>query len=76
MRALGGNKKTEGQRRKERKNMLVGYAFIFPIVIGLIIFTAVPFFYSLYLAFTDYNGLQAPNWVGLQNFITMFFQDV
>ena len=44
MRALGGNKKTEGQRRKERKNMLVGYAFIFPIVIGLIIFTAVPFF--------------------------------
>ncbi len=75
MRALGGNKKTEGQRRKERKNMLVGYAFIFPIVIGLIIFTAVPFFYSLYLAFTDYNGLQAPNWVGLQNFITMFFQD-
>ena len=75
MRALGGNKKTEGQRRKERKNMLVGYAFIFPIVIGLIIFTAVPFFYSLYLAFTDYNGLQAPNWVGLQNFITMFFLD-
>ena len=75
MRALGGNKKTEGQRRKERKNMLVGYAFIFPIVIGLIIFTAVPFIYSLNLAFTDYNGLQAPNWVGLQNFITMFFQD-
>ena len=75
MRSLKGNRKTEGQRRKERKNILVGYAFIFPIVIGLVVFTAVPFFYSLYLAFTDYNGLKSPNWVGFQNFITMFFED-
>lgn len=75
MRSLKENGKTEGQRRKERKNMLVGYAFIFPIVIGLVVFTAVPFFYSLYLAFTDYNGLKMPNWVGFQNFITMFFED-
>lgn len=75
MRSLKENGKTEGQRRKERKNMLVGYAFIFPIVIGLVVFTAVPFFYSLYLAFTDYNGLKMPSWVGFQNFITMFFED-
>ncbi len=64
-----------GKRRKERKNMLAGYAFIFPVVVGLVVFTAIPFFYSLYLAFTDYNGLQAPVWVGLQNFITMFTDD-
>lgn len=64
-----------GQRRKEWKNMLVGYIFIFPVIIGLVFFTAVPFFYSLYLAFTDYNGLKAPSWVGLQNFKTMFLED-
>ena len=55
--------------------MLVGYTFIFPMIIGLVVFTAIPFFYSLYLAFTDFNGLQQPDWVGIQNFVTMFFKD-
>lgn len=64
-----------GWHRKEWKNVLVGYAFILPVIIGLVVFTTVPFFYSLYLAFTDYNGLKAPEWVGLQNFKTMFLED-
>ena len=28
-----------------------------------------------FIAFTDYNGLNAPDWVGLQNFATMFWED-
>lgn len=75
MRALEASKKTPAKRRKEMKSMLVGYAFIFPVVIGLVVFTAIPFFYSLYLAFTDFNGLKQPNWVGIQNFVTMFTND-
>ena len=75
MKALKTIKKTEGQRRKEQKNIRIGYLFIFPVVIGLVVFTVIPFFYSLYLAFTDYNGLNAPDWVGLQNFATMFWED-
>lgn len=75
MKALALNNKNKLKRRKECRKMLVGYAFIFPMVIGLVVFTAIPFFYSLYLAFTDFNGLQQASWVGIQNFKTMFFED-
>lgn len=72
-----GKRNNEMKRtlRKNLKNVLTGYAFIFPIIIGLVFFSAVPFLYSLYLAFTDYNGLQRPSWVGVQNYIIMFLDD-
>ncbi len=52
-----------------------GYVFILPFIIGLLLFTAIPFFSSLYLAFTEYNVLSPAKWIGLDNFIRMFFQD-
>ncbi len=61
--------------KRERTNLLVGYAFISPQIIGLLAFTAVPFIYSLYLAFTDFTALQPANWVGLKNFTTMLTKD-
>lgn len=60
MQALELKEKMPAKRKKEIKNILVGYSFIFPVMIGLVVFTAVPFFYSLYLAFTDFNGLPVP----------------
>jgi len=36
------------------------------------LFTVIPFFASLYLAFTDYNLFTEPNFVGLANFQAMF----
>lgn len=75
MRTTKMNKLTVVQRRKERKKMLIGYAFIFPVIIGLVVFSAIPFLYSLFLAFTDYNGLRTPVWVGIQNFKDMFLED-
>ncbi|MCW6010187.1 sugar ABC transporter permease [Micromonospora sp. CPCC 205371] len=35
------------------------------------LFTIIPFFASLYLAFTDYNLLNAPQWIGFGNFREM-----
>lgn len=75
MRTTKMNKLIVVQRRKERKKMLIGYAFIFPVIIGLVVFSAIPFLYSLFLAFTDYNGLRTPVWVGIQNFKDMFLED-
>lgn len=60
--------------RLDRDNT-AGYVFILPFIIGLVVFTAIPFFTSLYLAFTDYNVLSDPKWVGLDNFKKMFFED-
>lgn len=57
------------------KEKVAGYVFIMPFIIGLLVFTVIPFFTSLYLAFTDYNVLTAPKWIGLNNFKRMFFED-
>ena len=54
---------------------VAGYVFIAPFIIGLVAFTIIPFFTSLYLAFTDYNVLTAPKWIGFGNFRRMFFED-
>lgn len=55
--------------------MRAGYAFITPMLIGLLVFTSIPFLYSLYLAFTDYNGMAKPEWVGWGNFVKMLTDD-
>ena len=57
------------------REKVAGYVFIMPFIIGLFVFTVMPFFTSLYLAFTSYNILTPPKWVGLENFRTMFFKD-
>jgi len=48
--------------------MLAGLAFISPWFIGFLIFTAGPMVASLGLAFTEYDVLNPPQFVGLQNF--------
>ncbi len=47
-----------------------GYVFLLPWFVGML-FTVIPFGASLYLSFTDYNLLNAPRWVGLDNFVGM-----
>ncbi|GGN51224.1 multiple sugar transport system permease protein [Actinoplanes campanulatus] len=54
-------------RRQDR----AGYLFLLPWFGGMV-FMIVPFFASLYLAFTDYDLLTAPTWAGLDNFRRMF----
>ncbi|WP_432562047.1 carbohydrate ABC transporter permease [Kineococcus sp. SYSU DK003] len=46
------------------------YVFLLPWFLGLG-FTVIPFGVSLYLAFTDYNLLQSPTWIGAENFTRM-----
>jgi multiple sugar transport system permease protein len=54
------------------KNNWVGYMFLTPWLIGLLCLTSFPMGFSLYLAFTKYDLLTAPKWIGLQNFLDMF----
>lgn len=46
----------------------MGLAYLSPYIIGLLVFTMIPFLGSLYLSFTDYNLINAPVWSGLANF--------
>ena len=53
----------------------LGLVYLSPYIIGLAIFTAIPFGASLYLAFTDYSLMSSPTWVGLQNYRELFGHD-
>jgi multiple sugar transport system permease protein len=56
--------------RRKRKSDKAGYVFLLP-WFGGVLLTFVPFFTSLYLAFTDYDLLTAPKFTGLDNIKTM-----
>ncbi len=60
---------------KEMKRNWVAYLLIAPYVIIFTIFTIVPVVLSFVISFTDFNMLQWPNFVGLENFINLFFAD-
>jgi multiple sugar transport system permease protein len=55
---------TASQWRSLRNGLL----FISPALFGLMVFTLWPILQSLYYSFTDYNILQPPYWVGLDNY--------
>lgn len=59
-------------RRQETR---AGLLFVLPWLIALLVFTAYPVLATFYLSFTDYNIVQPPNWVGLDNFRTIFSED-
>ncbi|WP_461224765.1 carbohydrate ABC transporter permease [Lacticaseibacillus suihuaensis] len=44
------------------------YLFISPWLIGFFIFTVGPMLYSLYMSFTNYNGIGTATFVGLDNY--------
>src|SRR6266850_5273801 len=50
------------------------FAFLALSLIGLVVLTLLPIAISFFLSFTDWDALGAPNFVGLQNF-TSLFQD-
>jgi len=49
-----------------------GYVFLSPWIMGMIIFVAGPIIASMVLAFCDWDLIQAPKFVGLDNFAQMF----
>lgn len=57
------------------KEYAAGYLFLAPWLIGFLLLFLSPVVASFYLAFTDYNLLTAPRWVGLDNFREMFTDD-
>ncbi len=56
-------------------NKYLGYAYVAPYVIGLLLFTGFPFVASFYLSFTDYDLLSTPKWTGLDNYEKLFTRD-
>jgi len=57
------------------RGRVLGLAYLTPYIIGLLVFTAIPFFASLWLSFTDYNLMSAPTWTGLENYTKLLTHD-
>ena len=60
---------------KEMKRNWIAYLLIAPYVIIFTLFTIFPVVLSFVISFTDFNMLQWPNFVGLENYINLFFAD-
>ncbi|MFY0759542.1 sugar ABC transporter permease [Metabacillus dongyingensis] len=67
--------KVRVKRQKKWDAPLTGYLFISPWLLGLFLLTLYPMLQSLYFSFTDYSLLEAPNWVGIENYQKIFLQD-
>ena len=63
--------KSAAEKKDDRRDNKAAYIFLLPWLVGLLFITVGPMLASLYLSFTDYNLLQAPNWTGLDNFSRM-----
>ncbi len=60
---------------EEMKNNKTAYFMLFPFLILFIVFTVLPVLLSIILSFTDFNMLQMPGWMGLDNYIRLFLDD-
>ena len=52
-----------------------GYLFLLPWFVGFFGLTIFPILSSLYLSFTNFDMLTAPQWVGADNYVRMFTHD-
>ncbi|MFJ3089183.1 carbohydrate ABC transporter permease [Streptomyces sp. NPDC086838] len=56
------------EKRRRRRNLLVGWSFILPNFLGFAALTLVPVVGALAISFTDWDSYSTPHWVGLDNF--------
>ncbi|HEX3814120.1 MAG TPA: sugar ABC transporter permease [Mycobacteriales bacterium] len=72
-------KTTPARRRRVsrfglRRNV-EGWLFIAPVILGVVIFQLFPILVSMYASLTNWNGINPPKFIGLDNFRTLFGGD-
>lgn len=55
-----------------RRKALMGYLFLAPTILGILIFTAGPVIFSLVLSLFRWNVFSPPEWIGVANYQRMF----
>lgn len=62
--------------RPQTRHTINGLLFAAPWLIGLVVFWIYPILASAYYSFTQFNGVQAAQWIGFRNYRELFFDDV
>jgi oligogalacturonide transport system permease protein len=57
------------------ENKRLGFLFVLPFVLGVVLFKLFPFVTSFALSFTQYDIIDPPQYVGLQNYRELFGED-
>lgn len=63
----GGSRASPARRARQQKDW-APYVFLAPTLVFFVFFFLLPIAFALYLTFTRWNGLSAPDWVGLENY--------
>jgi ABC-type sugar transport system permease subunit len=74
-RTRGGDPPRPFRKSRRRRDAVLGYLFISPAIIGLVLLVAYPMVSSLYHSFTQWNGLTPAHWIGLANYVQLFTKD-
>jgi ABC-type sugar transport system permease subunit len=59
-------------RRSSTNYQRAAWGFLAPGVVAVVLVLHLPVLYTVYLSFTDFNGLGDPDFVGLDNYVRMF----
>jgi multiple sugar transport system permease protein len=62
-------------RRSRTKRNIEGWLFVAPVILGVVAFQLFPILVSMYASLTNWNGINAPKFIGLDNFRTLFGGD-
>lgn len=54
---------------------LYGWLFIGPLILGILAFQGIPVVVSIFTSFTNWDGITAPKFLGLGNYVRMFTKD-
>lgn len=60
------------RRTSSQRNLVRGWLFIGPVVLGTLLFNVLPVIPTLVTSFADWNGLTAPRFTGFANYREMF----
>lgn len=63
VKAMPAKRRTATQRRQ-----MAGLWFVLPAFVVYVLFFAYPFFFTIYLSFTEWNGVEQPVFLGLSNY--------
>ena len=67
--SLSGKSSPRKRKTRQQSNdTRAAWLFISPWLVGFLVFTAWPLIYSAYLSLTDYDVINAPNFVGFANY--------
>ena len=70
--ALSREKRRTAHSPAARREAIAGYLFIAPTVLGFLIWIARPMLFSAWLSLTEWVLLSPPQFVGFNNYVTMF----